>query len=88
MVVEDTDPHIIGITDSRVNTDISDAELGHTGYVVFIRDRMERRGGGVILYFNESIQAYEIKLDREADCLAQYSYRKYNINYWISLHIQ
>ena len=27
-----------------------------------------RRGGGVILYVKESIQAYEIKLEREADC--------------------
>ena len=27
-----------------------------------------RRGGGVILYVKESIQAYEIKLERKADC--------------------
>ena len=31
------------------------------------RDRIGRRGGGVILYVKESIQAYEIKLEREAD---------------------
>ena len=29
---------------------------------------MERRGGGIILYVKESIQAGEIKLEREADC--------------------
>ena len=29
---------------------------------------MGRRGGGVILYIKESVQAYEIKLEREADC--------------------
>ena len=28
-------------------------------------DRIGRRGGGVILYVKESIQAYEIKLERE-----------------------
>ena len=41
------------------------AELGQ---VMFSRDRLGRRGGGVILYVKESIQAYEIKLEREADC--------------------
>ena len=29
--------------------------------------RIGRRGGGVILYVKEYIQAYEIKLEREAD---------------------
>ena len=34
---------------------------------MFKRDRIGRRGGGVILYVKESIQAYEIKLERKAD---------------------
>ena len=34
---------------------------------MFRRDQIGRRGGGVILYVKESIQAYEIKLEREAD---------------------
>ena len=67
-MVEDIDPHIIGITESRANTDITDAELGLTGYVMFRRDRTGRWKGGVILYVKESIQAYEIKSEREADC--------------------
>ena len=69
IMVEDIDPHTIGITESWVNTDITltYAELELTGYVMFRRDRIGRRGGGVILYVKESIQAYEIKLDREAD---------------------
>ena len=65
-MVEDIDPHIIGITESWASTDITDAELGLTGYVMFRRDRIGRRGGGVILYVKESIQAYEIKLESEA----------------------
>ena len=65
IMVEDIDPHLIGITESCANTDITDAELGLTGYVMFRRDR--RRGGGVILYVKESFQSYEIKLEREAD---------------------
>ena len=68
IMVEDIDPHIIGITESWANIDITDAELGLTGYVMFRKDRIGRRGGGVIVYVKESIQAYEIKLEREADC--------------------
>ena len=34
---------------------------------MFRRDRVGSRGGGVILYVKESMQAYEIKLEREAD---------------------
>ena len=67
IIVEDIDPHIIDITESWANTDITDAELGLTGYVMFRRDRIERREGGVTLFVKESIQAYEIKLEREAD---------------------
>ena len=53
-MVEDIDPHIIGITESWANTDITDAELGLTGYVM-------------LKNVKESIQAYEIKLESEAD---------------------
>ena len=35
---------------------------------MFRRNRIGRRGGGVILYIKESIQVYEIKLEREANC--------------------
>ena len=66
ILVEDIDPHIIGITESWANTDITDAELGLTRYVMFRRDRIGRRGGG-ILFVKESIQAYEIKLESEAN---------------------
>ena len=42
--IEDIDPHIIGITESYANTDITDAELGLTGYVMFRRNRIGGRG--------------------------------------------
>ena len=68
-MVEDIDPHIIGITESWATPNISDAELGMTGYVMFRKDRLGRRGGGVILYIKESIQAYEIKLaHKKTEC--------------------
>ena len=44
-MVEDTDPHIIGIIESGAKTDITYAELGLTGYVMFRRVRIGRKGG-------------------------------------------
>ena len=45
IMVEDTDPHIIGITEQWANTDITNVELGLTGYVMFRRYRIGRREG-------------------------------------------
>jgi len=44
------------------------AELALSGYVMFRKDRQEKRGDGVIVYINNSIQAYEIQMKMEADC--------------------
>ena len=67
-MVADTDPKVKGITESWANKDIVDAELALTGYVIFRKDRQERRGSGVILYIKQSMQAYEITQKSEADC--------------------
>ena len=45
MMVNDIKPHIIGITESWANNDITNAELGLEGYVMFRKDRIGRRGG-------------------------------------------
>ena len=65
-MVDEIKPHIIGITESWANNDITDAELGLEGYVMFRKDRLGRKGGGVLLglYIKETIPAYE----EEADC--------------------
>ena len=68
IMVDDIKPHIIGITESWANNDITDAELGLESYVMFRKDRMGRRGGGDLLYINETIPAYEVQLQEEADC--------------------
>ena len=67
-MVDDIKPYIIGITESCATCDITDAELGLEGYVTFRKDRMGRRGGGVLLYIKETIPAYEVQLKEEADC--------------------
>ena len=68
IMVDDIKPHIIGITESWANDDITDAELELEGYVMFRKDRIGRRGGGVLLYIKETIPAYELQLQEEADC--------------------
>ena len=68
IMVDEAKPHIIGITESWANNDITDAELGLDGYVMFRKDRIGRRGGGVLLYIKETIPAYEVQLKEEADC--------------------
>ena len=40
IMVDDIQPHIIGITESWANNDITDAELGLEGYAMFRKDRM------------------------------------------------
>ena len=35
---------------------------------MFRKDRMGRKGGGVLLYIKETIPAYAIQLQEEADC--------------------
>ena len=40
IMVDEIKPHIIGITESWANNDITDAELGLEGYVMFRKDRM------------------------------------------------
>ena len=58
IMVDDIKPHIIGITGSWANNDIPDAELGLKGYVMFMKYRIGRRGGGVFfVYIKETIPA-------------------------------
>ena len=38
------------------------------GYVMFRKDIMGRRGGGVLLYIKELIPAFVVQLQLEADC--------------------
>ena len=68
IMVDDMKPHIICITESWANDDITDAELALEGYVMFGKDRIGRRVGGVLLYIKDTIPAYEVQLQEEADC--------------------
>ena len=68
IMVDDIKPHILGITESWAHKDITDAELGLEGYVMFRKDRIGKKGVGVLLYIKDTIPAYEVQLQDEADC--------------------
>ena len=63
IMVDEIKPHIIGITESWANNDITDAELGLEGYVMFRKDTMGKRGGGVLLYIKETIEVVASKIN-------------------------
>ena len=42
IIVDDIKPHIIGIAESWSNHDITDAELGLDGYLMFKKDGRDR----------------------------------------------
>ena len=60
--VKEVEPYIIGITEIWTRPDMGYAEFTLPGYRMFRKDRKLRRGGGVIMYISESIQACEIQL--------------------------
>ena len=68
-MVDDIKPHIIGtvITEARAHNDITYAELGLEGYVMFWNNTIEKKGGGVLLYIKENIPAYEVQLSEKVD---------------------
>ena len=41
IMLDDIKPHITGMTESWANNDITDAELGLEGYVMYRKDSME-----------------------------------------------
>ena len=43
IMVDDIQPHIIGIPESWAHNDITDAELGLEGYVMFRKERIGKR---------------------------------------------
>ena len=58
--------HIIALTETWLNSNISDAEVSLPGLTLFRRDRLERKGGGVAVFVSESINAVR-RSDLEID---------------------
>jgi len=45
--------HIIALTETWLNSNISDAEVSLPGFTLFRRDRLVRKGGGVAVYVSD-----------------------------------
>jgi len=62
LYISDEGPDIVGITETWAMESIEDSELSIEGYTMFRRDRTggtKQRGGGVLLYIKNSINAVE-----------------------------
>ena len=63
ILIEEEKPHVIGINETKIDSDISDTDIQIEGYEVVRRDR-NKWGGGVALYIHKSISAnYAVHLD-------------------------
>ncbi|XP_020622097.1 uncharacterized protein LOC110059711 [Orbicella faveolata] len=58
MLLIETSLDILAITETKLANDTSDEEIGIEGYFT-IRNDCNRNGGGVLLYYKDSLAAYE-----------------------------
>ena len=58
--------HIIALTETWLNSNISDAKVFLPGFTLFRRDRLVKKGGGVAVFVSESINAVR-RSDLEID---------------------
>ena len=55
--IEEEEPDIIGISESWGTEAISSSEINFVNYTLFRKDRIKKRGGGVLLYIKNNIRA-------------------------------
>ena len=69
MMVEKTE--IVGITESWISTATTDfeGEYDIPGYKIFKRDRIGKKGGGVLLYVKECLNPVDCELVTEHEML-------------------
>ena len=65
------DPDVVGITETWLDSDISDAEYSLPGYLMFRKDRVNKQGGGVLVYAKSYLQPHtNIKLSAYEESVA------------------
>ena len=64
-------PEIVGITETWIHTDTRDfvGEFELPGYSMFKKDRINKQGGGVMLYVREYLNPLDCKLDVDHEVL-------------------
>ena len=66
-MINHLDPDITELRESWASANVSDTELGISGYVVLQKDRMTNRGCGEIFYMRNSILVVQVHIDTNAD---------------------
>jgi len=94
--VEDSKPAVVGITETWLNDDFSDAEFSIPGYVMYRQGRTDTykgRGGGVLLYVSRTLNSIE-RSDLHGDfvnsvwCQIQCWYSSgFTTGYWYCLQV-
>ena len=59
---------VLGVAESWTNDKILDAEIAISGYEMFRKDRMDKRGGGVLLYVKEGYTAVNVSDRTKGKC--------------------
>jgi hypothetical protein len=55
MEIANSKPNIIALTETWLNSDVSNNMIGLNNYKLFRKDRIHGRGGGVCIYVNENL---------------------------------
>ena len=58
-------PDVMGITETKLNDNIEMNNLGEGRYNVWLRNRKEKQGGGVMILVRKELTAYESSNDHE-----------------------
>ena len=61
--VHNEEPYIIGVSETWLHADISYSESELKGYCMYRGDRMHMRGGGCLLYINETIKTKAVVIE-------------------------
>jgi hypothetical protein len=62
MEIANSKPNIIALTETWLNSDISNNMIGLNNYKLFRKDRINGRGGGVCIYVNENLIKFSSNL--------------------------
>ena len=60
---------ILGITESWMTKHIQDAEISFKGYKIYRRDRIDQRGGGILLYVSNKLDSYQLEEDNISESM-------------------
>ena len=61
ILLENTSPDVLALTETHLNSNISNNELRIDGYCIKRKDRINRERGGCAIYYKESLDIEEME---------------------------